>query len=52
MNVEYFNEILFKLNAQGKHALAGVICYCYMTSVMALDDVTSFVRLKDETNTC
>ena len=34
------------LKVQGKHALADVI-YCYkMTSVMALDDVTSLLRLK------
>ena len=32
--------------------LAGVICYCKMTSVIALDGVTSFLRLKDVTNTC
>ena len=33
-------------------ALAEVICYCKMTSVMALYDVTSFSRSKDVTNTC
>ena len=32
--------------------LTGVICYCKMTAIMALDDVTSFLRLKDTTNTC
>ena len=32
--------------------LADVICYCKMTSFMALDDVTSFLGLKDITNTC
>ena len=32
--------------------LADVICYCKMTSFMALDGVTSFLRLKDVTNTC
>ena len=26
--------------------IAGVICYCKMTSFMALDCVTSFLRLK------
>ena len=31
--------------------LADVICYCKMTSFMALDGVTSFLRLKDVTNT-
>ena len=31
--------------------LADVICYWKMTSFMALDSVTSFVRLKDVTNT-
>ena len=29
--------------------LAEVICYCKMTSVMALDTVMSFARLKDVT---
>ena len=32
--------------------LADVIYCCKMTSVMALDGVTSFLRLKDVTNTC
>ena len=32
--------------------LADVICYCKMTSFMVLDGVTSFLRLKDVTNTC
>ena len=32
--------------------LADVICYWKMTSFMALDGVTSFLRLKDVTNTC
>ena len=31
--------------------LADVICYCNMTSVIGLDNVTSFLRLKDVTNT-
>ena len=30
------------LKARGRRALAYVICYCKMTSVMALDGVTSF----------
>ena len=29
-----------------------VICYWKMTSFMMLDGVTSFLRLKDVTNTC
>ena len=32
--------------------LADVICYWKMTSFMTLDGVTSFLRLKDVTNTC
>ena len=32
--------------------IADVIDYCKMTSVMAVDGVTSFLRLKDVTNTC
>ena len=32
--------------------LADVIYYCKMMSVMAIDGVTSFLRLKDITNTC
>ena len=32
--------------------LADVIYYCKMTSFMALDGVTLFLRLKDVTNTC
>ena len=39
-------------NSQGKRALADVIRYCKMTSVMMLDGVTSFLRWKDVTNTC
>ena len=31
--------------------LADVICYWKMTSFMALGDITSFLRLKDVTNT-
>ena len=30
--------------------LANIICYCKMTSVMALDDVTLFLCLKDIIN--
>ena len=32
--------------------IADVFCYWKMTSYMALDGVTSFLRLKDVTNTC
>ena len=32
--------------------LANAICYCKMTSFMALDGVTSCLHLKDVTNTC
>ena len=32
--------------------IADVICYWKMTSFMALDGVTSFLRLKDVINTC
>ena len=32
--------------------IADVICYWKMTSFMALDGVTSFLRLKDVANTC
>ena len=39
------------LKARGKCALADIIFYCKMTSIMALDGVTSFLRLKDVTNT-
>ena len=35
------------LKARGKRALADVIYCCKMTSFMALDGVTSFIRLKD-----
>ena len=32
--------------------LADVICYWKMTSYIALDGITSFLHLKDVTNTC
>ena len=32
--------------------IADVICYWENTSLMALDGVTSFLRLKDVTNAC
>ena len=34
------------------YALADVNCHCKMMSVMALEGVTSFLYLKDITNTC
>ena len=37
---------------RGKPVLTDIKCYCKMTSVMALDGVTLFLRLKDVTNTC
>ena len=37
--------------ARGKSALADVICYSKMTSTIALDGVSSFLRLKYATNT-
>ena len=40
------------LKARGKSVLADVICYCKMTSVMALDGATLFILLKDVTSTC
>ena len=43
------NDIVTVLKARGKRALADVNCYCKMTSVSALDGVTSFLRLKDAT---
>ena len=46
------SEICTALKAQGKCVIADVICYWLMTSFMALDGVTSFLRLKDVTNTC
>ena len=46
------NNNVTVLKARGKCTLADVNCYCKMMSVMALDGVTSFLRLKDVTNTC
>ena len=40
------------LKARGKRALADVNCYCKMTSIIVLDGITSFLRLKDVINTC
>ena len=39
------------LKAQGKFVLAGVIFWWKMASFMALNCVTSFLRLEDVTNT-
>ena len=46
------DDIVTVLKACGKRALADVNCYCKMTSVGALDGVTSFLRLKDATYSC
>ena len=46
------NDYVTVLKAHGKRALADVNCYCKMMSVVALDGVTSFLRLNDITNTC
>ena len=46
------NDIVTVLKAHGKPVLAEVNCYCKMTSVMALDGVTSFLRLKYATYSC
>ena len=40
------------MKAQGKCLIADVIRYWKMTSFMALDGVTSFLRLKDVKKTC
>ena len=47
-----YQTIITALKVRGRRALADVICYCKMTSVMALDGVTSFLRWKDVTYTC
>ena len=39
------------MKAGGKSVLADIICYCKMTSVMALDGVTLLLRLIVVTNT-
>ena len=48
-NVIYKTIYIFE--SSRKHAQADIICYWKMTSVMALDGVTSFSCLKDVTNT-
>ena len=37
------NDTVNILKARGKRALADVNCYCEMTSIVALNDVTSFL---------
>ena len=49
---KYISEIYQVLRSRGKYVLADVICYWKMKSFMTLDGVTSFLRLKDVTNTC
>ena len=46
------NDIVTVLKARGKRALADVNCYCKMTSVAALDGVTSFLRSKYISYSC
>ena len=46
------NDIVAVLKARGKRTLADVNCYCKMTSVVPLDGITSFLRLKDATYAC
>ena len=46
------NDIVTVLKARGKRTRADVNCYCKMTSVVALDGVASFLRLKDATYSC
>ena len=41
--------IVSVLKACGRRARADVNCYCKMTLVVALDNVASFIRLKDAT---
>ena len=46
------NDIVTVLKACGKRVLADISCYCKMTSVLALDCVVSFLRLKHTTYSC
>ena len=48
----FYQTIKSVLKARGKGTLADVNCYWKMTSVIALNGVTSFLHLKDITNTC
>ena len=45
-----YQTIIHSFEIAEKYVLADVICYCKMSSIMALDGVTSFLRLKDITN--
>ena len=44
--------IIHNFECARKARLADIICYCKMTSFMALDGVTSFLSTKDVINTC
>ena len=46
------NDKVIILKTRAKCELVDVNCYCKMTSIVALDGVTSFVRLKDVTYSC
>ena len=46
------NNIVTVLKAHGKGALADFTCNCKMRSVVVLDRVMSFLRLKDTTYSC
>ena len=48
---DYIKQYFTVLKARGKRALADVVYCCKMTSVMMLDGVMLFLRLKDITNT-
>ena len=45
-NRDISNDIVTVFEARGKRALDDVIFYCKMTSIVALDGVTSLLRLK------
>ena len=46
------NDIVTVWKAHRKRALADVKYYCKMTSLVSLDGVTSFLRLKFDTYSC
>ena len=46
------NDIVTVLKGRGKRSPSDVTCYCKMTSVVALDAVTSYLRLNDVTYSC
>ena len=50
-NVMY-QTIIRSFESARKRMLADVIYYCKTTSVVALDGIASFARLKDVINTC